>query len=44
MGSKHVTRNAYAARNNEAKGQLTLLGKVLKNYINPWKVVTSPIK
>ena len=36
--------NAYAARNNEAKGLLTLLGKVLKNYINPWTVVTSPIK
>ena len=44
VGSKHVTRDAYAARNNEAKGLLTLLGKVLKNYINPWTVVTSPIK
>ena len=36
--------NAYAARKNEVKGLLTLLGKVLKNYINPCTVVTSPIK
>ena len=36
--------NANAARKNEVKGLLTLLGEVLKNYINPWTVVTSPIK